>query len=190
MRIYVISDDKHHSIVLSNLISNSNNRATISESKGSDNEQFVDELLDNLDEFDVSMLVSKKPIEASIEANKTDKLKAAVCKDLSDAENAAKAGVNVIILDGNRFTKSYAGEVLRGWLSSGGEEAIDAETEPEEQHTGVKKIGSGIFKSISMNRKHTKKESEHEYEDEEDEEKEHKPKKGIIKNIKYMFGLE
>ncbi|MEM0149300.1 MAG: hypothetical protein QXW10_00175, partial [Candidatus Micrarchaeaceae archaeon] len=53
-----------------------------------------------------------KPIYACAEANKSDKLRAAVCSNGRDAEEAKEALANVIVLRNSSFQKLNIGDII------------------------------------------------------------------------------
>ena len=169
--------------------------------RGSDSyTELIDKAAESLDYgYDLTFIVSKKPLEASIAANRTNKLRAVVCRTQADASKARRAKANIIIMDDEEFSKTSAASIMRGWLGSAPEPSSE---EPEEEGpgrgvgitemgssmSGMLEAGMGMIKKPFLNSKAKAKREEPVEEDEEDIKK---PKGGgIIKSLKYTFGIE
>ena len=179
------------------MINAAGNTAIMNE-RGSDSyTDLIDKAVESIEYgYDFTVLVTRKPLEASIEANRTNKLRAVVCRSQEDASRARKARANLIIMDDDEFSKTAASGIMRGWLGSVPESAYEEE-EPE-QSMGVTEMGRSVFgilnSGVSMlkrpSRPRAKAERESKAEDDEVEDIKKPKGGGIIKNIKYVFGLE
>lgn len=191
MKIYVIGDDREAVVKLSNFVNSSGDTALMSENVPSNYTELVDDLLDDKNhDFDLTVAISKQPIEASIEADRDSKFRAVVCRNLQEAAKARKARTNVIVLDCNDLEDDDAANIVEAWVKAKPSSADEATTAKQTGHTDTAKHLFSFMdqKSVPKKRKieHVEKEPE-----EEPEEDLQKPKgKGIIKNIKYTFGLE
>ena len=203
MKAYILSEGSPHGIALANIINSTNNTAIIGNPEAEGYSELIDEAVESLNSgYDFSVLISKKPIEASIAANRANKLRAVVCRSQADSARARRAKANLIILDDTEFSKTSAASIMRGWFGSSTESA-DEEQEPPEPRTsasgagnsvlGVLNSGIGIIKGrnrqkIGIEHKKTDKEENKEGDEEEDTKR---PKNGgIIGSIKYIFGIE
>src|SRR5271157_5696746 len=131
MRVYVLGDNREHVVKLSNYINANFGTAIISERIASSYGELVDDILEYREaDFDLIVIVSKQPIETSIEANRSGKLMAAVCRNPKEATMAKKASANVVVLDCNGFDNEYADEIVGAWIAAGeGPKEEEHETE-------------------------------------------------------------
>lgn len=198
MKAYILSEDESHGIALANIINTANHTAIMSEVASDSYSELIDEAVEGVDEgYDLTVLISKKPLEACIEANRTSKLRAVVCKTQSDAMKARRAKANVMIIDAGDFNKTTASSIMRGWFSAVSE-PVESEPETSEQKSGISSIGRsalGILNSGAViikgrGRQNARAEQETSVEEEETEDLKKPKGKGVIKNIKYMFGIE
>jgi ribose 5-phosphate isomerase RpiB len=195
MKVYVLGDDRERVVRLSNFINSTGGTAIMSEHVPSDYSELVEDMLggDNRD-FDLIVAISKQPIETSIEANRSGKLRAVVCRNPKEAAMARKAHTNVIVLDRNDFEDEDAGDIVEAWLGAPEQRATAEDAHAirqnpirQGQHTNV----LGQLFSFANQKTVRKKRRSAERTEEEDQDEIPKPKgKGIIKNIKYTFGIE
>jgi ribose 5-phosphate isomerase RpiB len=185
--------------VLANVINAASQTAIMSEVASEDYSELIDEAVDSIGEgYDLVVLISKSPAEACIAANKTSRIRAVVCKTQSDAAKAKKARANLIIIDISDLTKTAASSIMKGWFGSGtGSAPADEEPEDEKQESAIGNIGKGVLGALSSGagaikeRSKPKAKAAKEEEEEEEEDDTKKPKGGgIIKSIKYAFGIE
>lgn len=200
MKVYVLGDEHSHALRLTNFINSVGNTAIMSERVSSDYNELVEDALRSKD-FDLMVAISKRPVETCIEANRDDRLRAAVCKDRKEASMARKAHANMAILDGNNLDDQDAENIVEALLKSPGQSGLSAE---EEEHSKSQRriggIGSSLFSPSEQHAAHNKKkeepakESREEKKEEREEEHEDeipKPRgKGLINSIKDMFGIE
>jgi len=194
MKAYILSEDESHGIALANAINAAGSTAIIEEHESNSYVELIDKAAESLENgYDLIVLVSRKPLEANIVANKTTKLRAVVCRTQTDASKARKARANIIIMDDGEFSKTSASGIMRGWIGSAPEP--QSEEDPA-QSIGISEMGrsalGALSSRISMLKKSTHTRTRVERENSEDDEDDvRKPKGGgIIKNIKYAFGLE
>ena len=192
MKVYVLGDDRESVIRLSNFINSAGSTAIISETVSSDYTALVEDLLDDKGRHtDLAVVISKQPIEASIEANRSGKFRAVVCRNKREAAKARKAHANVIVLDRGDLEDDGGGDIIEGWLGAE-ERGTEDEEVPEPKQANRPDTLKHLFsfanrKPARKKRNNTEREEEEEPEDEEIP----KPKgKGIIDNIKYTFGIE
>jgi hypothetical protein len=195
MKVYVLSEDSPDGIALANAINSSSNTAIIGNPEDEEYLDLIDKAVDGLDDgYDISILITSKPIEANIKANRTSKLRAVVCRSQADAVGAKKARANLVILDANGFDESSVAGIMRGLASSSG--PTDEEDEPSKQGKSISEpfksaigvVKSGILGGMKGQKRQKNKE---ESKDEKEEDDIKKPKNGgIIENIKYTFGIE
>ncbi len=192
MKVYVLGDNHEHAVRLTNFINSVGNTAIMSEHSSSDYNELVDDMLDNKARgFDLIVAISKQPIETSIETNRNNAFRAAVCKNPKEAATARKAHANVIVLSGNNLDDDVAGDIVEAWLGvsaqgSTEEEAPVPRRMPQLSPDALKNLIS--FTSPKPSQK-KRKSAEKDEEDESDEPP--KPKgKGIIEDLKYTFGIE
>ena len=202
MKVYVIGDDQEHAVRLCNFINSTGGTAILSEDVPSDYGELVDDMLEDKDsDFDLIVAISKHPIEVSIEANKSGKLRAVVCRNQQEAKMARKARTNVIVLDGSGLEEEEAGDIIEAWLGAAEQRSDEEEEAPAAKparHADEKLKRLFSFanqKPARKKRKPTERDEpeEREEEDDKDEEDEMPPKpkgKGFIKNLKYTFGVE
>ncbi len=158
MRVYLASDDKGLSIRLANIINRSGNTCIMSDEDTDDYRILIKDIRDSISGYDVSILVSKKPMDAVIEANKVSGVRAAVCKDVDDAVSAMQAKSNVIILDSSKVyrmdTRGIIKSVEDSFGNAMGRQRQIADVQPKGEKTvqqaalPQKQQGSGMFGSI------------------------------------------
>jgi ribose 5-phosphate isomerase RpiB len=194
MKAYILSEDESHGIALANAINAAGSTAIMEEHESNSYVELIDKAAESLENgYDLIVLVSRKPLEANIAANKTTKLRAVVCRTQTDASKARKARANIIIMDDGEFSKTSASGIMRGWAGSTPEPP--SEEEPE-QSVGISEMGRSVLGALSSGlsvlKKSTSTKNRVERESSEDEEGDiRKPKGGgIIKSLKYTFGLE
>ena len=180
---------------MANIINAASHTAIMNELKTESYTDLIDAAVEYMSSgCDLAVLISKKPLEASIAANRTSKLRAVVCGDNVDAVKARKARANMIILDDSEFTKPVVSNILRGWFGATAE--IGEEPELEANSIDIGKIGKSAISALNssigiIKGQSGKKPKEWDEETEEDEGDMKKPKgKGIVKDIKYIFGIE
>ncbi|HUY70520.1 MAG TPA: hypothetical protein VMV00_03055 [Candidatus Baltobacteraceae bacterium] len=185
MKIYLISENKDMEIAMANAISKANHSPIMSELSYGDYNDMIDEAIDNVKSgYDLMLMFASDSINACIEANKTGKLRAVVCSTQEDAARAKKAGVNLVIIDGDA-NKTEAYGVIRGLLSATAQQPT--KKEPEKQQPAAKPL----FKMPQMQRGQRVEEEEgEEPEEEEDDAPPPKKEDGIVGKIKYHFGLD
>ncbi|HVC58477.1 MAG TPA: hypothetical protein VND15_03315 [Candidatus Acidoferrales bacterium] len=183
MKIYLISDNKAMEIAMANAIAKANHSPIMSELSYGDYNDMIDEAIDNLKSgYDLMLMFASDSINACIEANKTGKLRAVVCSTQEDAARAKKAGVNLVIIDGDA-NKTEAYGVIRGLLSATVQQSPKKEAEKQQP------ASKPLFK-MPMQRRQQAEEEEEEPEEEEDEGTPPKKESGIVGKIKYHFGLD
>ncbi len=194
-KAYILSENESHGIALANVVNAAGNTAIMEEHESESYTDLIDDAVESLgNDYDLTILVTRKPFEASIAANKTNKLRAVVCRTQADASKARQARANIVIMDDGEFTKTSASGIMRGWIGS----APDSSEEEEEPEKGISitEMGQsaisalnskiGMIKKPSRQKARAKSESK-----DEDDDDIQKPKGGgLIKNIKYMFGIE
>lgn len=196
MKVYVTGDASKHIVALANALNYMNNVAILSEVRSDDYEDIVEDVSQNISkDFDIAAMVSENPIEASIKANKTGNLKAAVVRTVAEAKYARKAGVNLLIFDAAGFSKNDAINIISGWLST----TTSAKTEmnaprPERPRVSVRESGTNVLASfmpgdISQVRKPAKRPIPTPRLKEEKDEHERAQRQGLLKRIKYTFGI-
>lgn len=102
MKVYLASEQKELSIRLANIINRSGNTCIMSDEDSDDYRSLLKDIRSSLAGYDLSILISKTPMEAAIEANKMGGVRATVCKDIEDAAAALQAKSNMIILDSSK----------------------------------------------------------------------------------------
>ncbi len=182
MKVFIVSDSKRNGIALANMVNASGNIGIISESDVSEPQQIVSELESHRDSFRLAFVVTDKPIYTCTEANKSDKMRAAVCSNTRDVEEAKEALANVIVLRNSSFQKMDIGSI------------ISASTGKD-----IPQLG-GSQDSLSSKRKPQKaqkrqKAAEDEDEEEEDgdykgDEKAKQKGKGIFGKLKDSLGID
>ncbi len=99
MKVYLASEQKELCIRLANIINRSGNTCIMSDDDSDDYRVLIKDIRDSISGYDMSILISRTPMEAVIEANKTGGIRATVCKDVEDTAAAMKAKSNMVILD-------------------------------------------------------------------------------------------
>ena len=102
MKVYLASDQKELCIRLANVINRSGNTCIMSDQDSEDYMDLLKDVRGSMSGYDISILISKEPMRASIEANRMGGVRAAVCKDTEDAAAAIDAKSNLIILDASK----------------------------------------------------------------------------------------
>ncbi len=158
MRVYLASDDKGLSIRLANIINRSGNTCIMSDEDTGDYRVLIKDIRDSISGYDVSILVSKTPMEAVIEANKVGGVRAAVCKDVDDAVSAMQAKSNVIILDSSKVYRMDTRGIIKSIEDSFGNTAgrqrqiVEVQQKREktvqQPATPQKQLGGGVLGSI------------------------------------------
>lgn len=191
MKVYVTGDSDKYTIALSNVLNSTNNSAIMSEVKSNDYEDLVMDVAQNINnDFDVATMVSSNPIEANIEANKTGKLRAAVVRSVAEAKYARKAGVNLIILDAATFNKSDALNIIKSWLNTSDDSRQDtSQQKMPKQKITIKESGNNVLSSFMPKDAMVKKQKRKPEPQMQDDVDVPAPKEGIIKRIKYTFGI-
>ena len=190
MKVFIVSDNKRNGIALANMVNASGNIGIISESDASEPQQIVSELELHRDSFRLAFVVTDKPLYACVETNKSDKLRAAVCINSRDVEEAKEAFANVIVLRNSSFQKLNIGDII--YASTGKE---------------IQQL-NGLQDSLSSGRKPQKQQKvqqrrqNKETDDYEDEDVEEEPTqsnskyndrdkgKGIFGKLKNTLGIE
>lgn len=114
MKVYLVSDQKELYIRVANIISRSGSTCIMSDEDSDDYLALLKDVRSSMSGYDISILISREPMKASIEANRMGGVRAAVCKDTEDAQAAMEASSNLIILDA---TKVYRMD-MRGMVKS------------------------------------------------------------------------
>jgi ribose 5-phosphate isomerase RpiB len=193
-KAYILSENESHGIAMANAINAAGNTAIMAEHGSNDYTDLISQAAEGLNYgYDLTLLLTTKPLEASIAANKTNKLRAVVCNTQADASKARKARANIIIMDDDEFSKASATNIMRGWLGAT-PESSEEDNEPEKS-VGIAEAGKSAFgilsSSVSMLKKPTRTKAKVEKEEVEEGEDIKRPKGGgLIKQIKYTFGIE
>ena len=201
VKVYVLGDNREHSVKLSNFINSTGRTAIMSEEVPSDYSDLVEDMLHDGDkEFDLTVVISRQPVETCIEANRNERFRAAMCRNLKEAAMAKAARTNVLVLDGNDFRYDETSDIVGAWLGSHEQRRAEEEEEVREakpvHHEDVFKHLLSFAERKPEHKKHKKAEREKDEEveeagQEEEEEEGPKPKGGgIVKSIKYTFGIE
>jgi ribose 5-phosphate isomerase RpiB len=193
-KAYILSENESHGIAMANAINAAGNTAIMAERGSDDYTDLIGQAAEGLDYgYDLTLLLTTKPLEANIAANKTNKLRAVVCSTQADASKARKARANIIIMDDDEFSKASAANIMRGWLGSTPE---PSDEEEPEQSMGIAEMGKSAFgvlnSGISVLKRPARAKAKAEKEEDEDEAEDMKKPKGggLIKQIKYTFCIE
>ena len=203
MKVYITSDERDKAKTLSNVINSTGNSAILSEEPVRTHEEMIDDVSEHLNYgFDVHVLISKEPVEASLVANKAPRIRAVICRTPADAKRARKARANVIIFDSAEFERGTVADIMGGWFSSRTEQPAqdDAAYYPSapRREIDISGIGKGLLGSLGIQRAEVKPPRERQEKRQTEpqgyapEAEAQKPKKGagVVKNIKYIFGLD
>ncbi|MCL5442203.1 MAG: hypothetical protein M1603_00760 [Candidatus Marsarchaeota archaeon] len=180
MKVFIVSDSKRNGIALANMVNASGNIGIISESDVSEPQQIVSELESHKDSFRLAFVVTDKPIYTCTEVNKSDKMRAAVCSNPRDVEEAKEALANVIVLRNSSFQKMDIGSIIS---ASTGKDIPQLE---------------GSQDSLSSKRKPQKAQKKQKADEDEDEEdsdykgdqKAKQKGKGIFGKLKDSLGID
>ncbi|MDE1869254.1 MAG: RpiB/LacA/LacB family sugar-phosphate isomerase [Candidatus Micrarchaeota archaeon] len=193
MKVYVTGDSSKHVVALANVLNYTNNVAIMSEVKSSDYEDLVEDVSESINkDFDIAAMVSENPIEASVKANKTGNLRAAVVRTVAEARYARRAGVNLLIFDAAGFNRNDALNIITGWLSTAsaprGEPAVPR---PERRRASIRESGASVLASFMPDDAELRKPAKRQMP--APRVREEMPSgpapKGLLKKIKYTFGL-
>ncbi|MCL4389452.1 RpiB/LacA/LacB family sugar-phosphate isomerase [Candidatus Marsarchaeota archaeon] len=124
VKIYLAAEHKDLGIKLANAINRSNSTCIISDIDSEGYSALLRDIKGSLQGFDLSILISDSPHEASMEANRLGGIRATVCKDLEDVEAAMAANANLIVLDSAKLSRID----VRGMIKS-----FQDHVEPEQQ---------------------------------------------------------
>lgn len=194
MKVYVIGDDHRHVVQVSNAINSAGHSAIISEADPSGSGEILDDMLDNRSyDFDLTVVVTKEPVELNILLNRNSKFSSAVCMSAKEAAIARKARANVLVLDSNGIDAASVGGMVKVMLGASSQAGTQTpEPKPARSSPSVSQLLSAV--SSRAGRHHKK---EHEREEEKEEEAEEEPKdegkpkgKGLMNEIKYTFGID
>lgn len=113
MKVYLASDQKELCIRLANIINRSGNTCIMSDEDSEDYMTLLKDVRSSMSGYDISILISKEPMKASIEANRMGGIRATVCKDTEDAEAAIEAKSNLIILDSSKVYRMDTRSIIK-----------------------------------------------------------------------------
>ncbi len=116
MRFYLFSENKGSGIRIANAINNSGNTCILSDADSSDYRSIIKDIRGTSQEYDFSILISRDPVSAAIEANRIG-VRAFACKDPEEAEQAARANVNLIVLDEARLDRMNIEAIIDSFSS-------------------------------------------------------------------------
>lgn len=192
MKVYVTGDSAKHVVALANVLNYTNNVAIMSEVKSSDYEDLVMDVSENINrDFDIAAMVSENPIEANVKANKTGNLRAAVVRNVAEAKYARKAVVNLLIFDAATFNRNDALNIISGWLSTTAASKTEMNApRPERPRVSVREAGSNVLASFMPSESIAKRPAKRPMPKMKEERMPEGPApKGILKKLKYTFGI-
>ncbi|MGC8537672.1 MAG: hypothetical protein ACP5MZ_01650 [Candidatus Micrarchaeia archaeon] len=137
MKVFIVSDSKRNGIALANMVNASGNIGIISESDVSEPQQIVSELESHKDSFRLAFVVTDKPIYTCTEVNKSERMRAAVCSNARDVEEAKEALANVIVLRNSSFQKMDIGSIMSASTGKdipqleGSQDSLSAKRKPQ-----------------------------------------------------------
>ena len=155
MKVFIVSDNKRNGITLANMVNASGNIGIISENDISEPQQIVSELESHTDSFRLAFVVTDKPIYTCTEANKTDRLRAAVCINGRDVSEAKEALSNVIVLRNSLFQRLNLEEIVSTSTGrdipqiGGSQNSLSDKRKPIKQQKKQKKEDNGEKKNIT-----------------------------------------
>ncbi len=112
MKVFIVSDNKRNGIALANVVNASGNIGIMSESDIVGPQQIASELESHRDSFRLAFVVAQKPIYVCTEVNKSEPMRAAVCNNAREVDEAKEAMVNVIVLRDSVFQKLNLNEII------------------------------------------------------------------------------
>lgn len=185
MKIYVISDDEEKGAHVYSIASKFGNNVTLCPSFYTDYQSMVKEISKQEGVFDIIFVVTKSAIAISVELNKVEWIRAAICNNPNDAAEAKKADSNIFILNPSLLTKTNSEEILK---SSLGEEQKTAQ--PTQENLKNTKTNSKINKAgrhlqLIPKRKDVQKDSE-----QENDYEQKLKKRSFRERIKFSLGFE
>ena len=203
MRVYLASEGRGPGIKLANIINSSGSTCIIGDVDSDDYRALIKGIRDSADDFDLSILVSRNPMAAAMEANRTAGLRASVCKDPEDAAEAMEAKANLIVLDEAKLGKEGIQGILESCDSAmgGGKqharpERAEAHKEKGQRRWGFADSVKGMFGASDdyVGREHVqnKREETRKERDEEPEPRERRKRGsgGMLDSLKDTFGIE
>jgi ribose 5-phosphate isomerase RpiB len=117
MKVYVISSDKAKGAHLYSIASSSGCAATLSPNFDDDYRLVIDEVIEKHDLFDMMLVISDSPIPLSVELNKIEWAKAAVCNNGEEATEAREAMANIVIMNSRLLSETSANTIMRNILN-------------------------------------------------------------------------
>ena len=105
MKVYLAAENKELGIRLANIINRGSGRCIISDMESDDYKALLKDIKNSMEYFDLSILISGSPQEASMDANRINGIRAVVCKDLEDVSGAVSAKANLIVLDAAKLSR-------------------------------------------------------------------------------------
>ena len=99
MRVYLASESVVSGVKLANIINSSGNTCIIGVLGVDDSKELIRDVKDSSDRFDLSVIVSRNPVAAAMEANRVSGIRASACKDADDVDEAIAAQANLIVFD-------------------------------------------------------------------------------------------
>lgn len=205
MKVYITSSDGNKAIILSNIINSMGNAAILSEVQVRDHEDLVGDISEHLNYgFDVHVLISREPVEASLVANKTARIRAVICRTPADARRAHRARANVIIFDSAEFERGSIADIMGAWFSAKPTQGDPAEQQSQTYYQPAPKRGIGISSAgksilgilgqhsgmVKSPRPYGEKRIPEAAPSPNDDAQKPKKGAGIVKNLKYIFGLD
>ncbi len=153
MKVYIAAEQKELGIKLANMINRSGSTCIISDEGSADYRVLLSDIKGSMAGFNLAILVSKMPLEASIEANRMGGIRAIVCKDLEDVMGATKARANLIVFDASKIYKMDTRGMLKQIqdsfeapvVESTQQERRAAQQAPQQKQAPVKAPGGGGF---------------------------------------------
>jgi ribose 5-phosphate isomerase RpiB len=105
VKVYLAAENKELGIRLANIINRGSGTCIISDMESSDYKALLKDIRNSMEDFDLSILISGSPQEASMDANRIGGVRAVVCKDLEDVSEAISAKANLIVLDSEKLSR-------------------------------------------------------------------------------------
>jgi len=182
MRIYIIADRANTCLYLSNELNSGPHKAIASELENSDYKEQLEELESHKDDYDLFIVVSPSPTPYAMEANKLDGIRAVACRSEEDVSEAIAADANVMAFDAARMSRQQILQALEE-LNEGAVEKsrpVVVQRAPEARER-IRQVAPQKPRKIQL--------IKHE-ELEEDKTPLWDSHKGVVKNIKNIFGVE
>ncbi len=201
MKIFLAAEDRTMGIKLANSINKSGSTCILGDEETSDRDTLLQEVKEEYSAYDMSILVSGEPLEATMEANKVGGLRAAACKDVSGIADAMEAKCNLLILDANRLRGINTQDMLKtmdDYLSGKKKKPAAQETlvksESKSQGSGMMGSLKGAFGMGEQTVQEKPKERAKVQEKAKPKDEEYKPRRkgkgGFFNSLKDTFGVD